>query len=91
MLTREDLEQRGLNYKQFRWRWLRPHYKLQTAEFSGDGTLLHTNYEDYLRNWAMRLNEEISPYDPDQERYVVIERMYHEHKYITLVEIEEEE
>ena len=87
MLTRNDLNGAGIKFKQCHWRWLPPHYELRTSEFSDDDEFWSVDYATYLGLWANRLNSRQERAASTDEKYIVIRHMFHDHWFITLVEI----
>ncbi len=86
MRSHKELRDAGIEYKRCRWRWVRPGYMLETAEFSDDGEFWNVDYSTYLGMWANRLNGRHIV----TGKFEVIGTTWHDHNYITLVEIVKE-
>jgi hypothetical protein len=82
MPSKKHLRQNGIKYKQCRWIWERPGYRLSTSEFSDDGSFRDMDYKEYLNAWSNRLNGNITI-----KKFEIIWARRDNHIYITLVEI----
>ena len=79
MRTKKQLEKDGVEYKEYKFRWIRADYRLETYEFSEE--LLSLSYLEYLEKWKQRLD------DYGEENFEIISKMRADNKEITLVEI----
>ena len=54
----QEITDSGIFYKQLHWTWQKPYYKLETAEFSEDGSFERMDYKEYLDRMSRKLNLE---------------------------------
>jgi len=78
----EELNKKGVKYKNTYWNWKAPNYVLQTSEFNAEGDFDTMLFIDYVTKWAQKLNEQ-----EGTKIYIVAKRKYETTEVISVVKL----
>ena len=81
MITTNELDKRGIVWRQSYWSWTRPDVRLETSAFTDNGSYEKMYFNDYAREQAKMLTEE------GGNPFIVAQKKVNDLPVLTVVEI----